>query len=385
MRPVNRPYSRPAPLHPGTFRPGSRVIYYWQRKNEARRERKRSDAWPTSWHVRPLFGHSPPPPDLKKLSGTELLKAIRALKQVPEQEEEKGTLSFPNASFPRCIPTRSLWRDMLANDSIAYQVTELIIAGRFFVWANVYKATNVGDSDVHLWDEGLKMAKEYNLIKGFDPEEYHSTQAATGHSAFLIACKTQEAHARLLLHKTWTVRTKSKAATFFLAGDESWGSHVIYDIHGGGANFATDILPKLWRHCGSAIAQAKTEKKKTIAFRDLAFYRVPHNANTHKGATGIVWRVRFLPTPLACSNGWKAPHAIGFTNRGLVTMRRPPTCSHCISNSHGQNLCQWWTEGLMAGSKTRPDHYEEVKWTEVQSATWSKLGISDEAGPSLTL
>ncbi|KAG8965704.1 hypothetical protein FRC00_003179 [Tulasnella sp. 408] len=267
----------------------------------------------------------------KTMTKEELIKAIRALKLAPEQVEEKG-------------------------DPVALALTDHIIANHLFVWVNVYRAMKVTTPDIDLFTEGLKMAKEYGLVKGFDHDEYELIQTHKPSKAFMVVCKSQESHTRLLLHKVWTVRTKYKSATYFLANDESWGSHVIYNIHGGGANFVADVLPKVYRYCGSAITKVDANKPRTIAFRDLAYYKVPHNANTHKGATGITWRIKFTPTASACENAWKAPHGIGFSNRGSVTMRKPPLCSHCISNSHGQNLCQWWTEGLVAGSKTRPDH-----------------------------
>ncbi|KAG8901180.1 hypothetical protein FRC00_008563 [Tulasnella sp. 408] len=322
---------------------------------------------------------------IRSLKGTELLKAVRSLKIAPTQEEEKGTLSFPNASHPRCVHTRTLWSDVLADDATATSLTPHIINGHYFTWVNTYRVMQPADAEVNLFMEGLGLAKKYELIKGFEDSEYEIVQAAKACKAFLVICETKAAHTRLHLHRTWTVRMPNKAATFFLSNDESWGSHVIYDVHGGGADFIKDVLPKLHRACGAAITQVKATKPKSIAWKDLAYYQVPHNANTHKGAKGITWRVRWTPTPTACANAWRAPHNIGFTNRGSVVMRHPPMCTHCISYSHGQNLCQWWTEGLVAGSKTRPDHFEDVKWVDVDQITWRKLNVSDDAGPSLTL
>lgn len=337
----------------------------------------------------PDFTADPKPaPDLeklKKLKGKELLDAVKAMKIVPEQVAETGTLSFPKASHPRCVPTRSLWTDMLADESTSTPLTDHLINGHHFVWVNCYRSMQVTDAEVKLLQDGFGIAKRNDLIKGFDPEDYEALVAPKPGKAFMLVCQTKAALTRLLLHRTWTVRMPQKAGTFFFAVDESWGSHIIYDIHGGGSDFVKDVLPKIFRSCGSAIAQVKAKKPRTIAFRDLAYHQVNPPAKTHKGAKGIIWRVRFAPSSDACDNAWSAPRNIGFSNRGSVEMRRPPLCSHCISYSHGQNLCQWWAEGLVAGSKVRPENQEDVEWHPVEAITWKKLGVSDEAGPDLTL
>lgn len=320
---------------------------------------------------RPQDSSVPP----KEKTRAEIAADFRKLKIATDQVEPRGTLNFPANAFPRCMASRLLWRDYLTNDDLAIMTTEERRLGKEFVWVSVYKTMTITESEVILFAEGLKIAKEEAVIADFDPSHYATEVPPKGAKAFLVSVANADALKRLMKNKVWTVRTKSKSATFFLSHDDTWGTHVIYDIHNGGADFVKDVLPRLYRHCGAAIATKETDKRNAVAFRDLAYHKVPRNDKTHKGAKGIVWRVRFHATPDANRTTWQAPRHLGISSKGTVEVRRPPLCSHCISYSHPQNLCKWWTDDLVAGSKTTPENFMETTWVDVGTVSLQKLGI----------
>lgn len=315
----------------------------------------------------------------------EILAEFKNAKVAKDQEEETGTIAFPATLHPRCMGTRLLWRDYLKDRDQAATLWQMMQDGYKFMWVASYKNTTISNADVELFKEGLTIVAEQNAIKGLIPSDYKADPAIGGSMAFLIGTQNDDALKRLALHKVWTIRTKAKSGTFFLSHDDSWASHIIYDVHNGGANFVKDVLPRIWKFLGGAIATKDSDKPGMVEFRDLAYYQVPFNDNTHRGAKGIVWRVRFTPSADACKVTWKAPRNLGHSNRGTVEWRRPPLCAHCISYSHPQHLCEWWREPLVAGSKTTPDHYLETKWKPIASASRKSLQLKGVVGPSLDL
>ncbi|KAG9032833.1 hypothetical protein FS837_002619 [Tulasnella sp. UAMH 9824] len=302
------------------------------------------------------------------------IELIRKLKVVGDQEEAVGTLSFPPNLYPRCMAARHVWPDYFKNPATAKEVYTAVQANKFFVWVYVYKTMNVTQADLELLLVGLQLAQSELLIKGFSPADYAYHPLPGPAKAILLNTQSKPAYDRLLQKKVWTVRTKTKAATFFFSPDETWGSHVVFDIHGGGSDFEKDILPRLYRTCGSAMARKPTQEAKVI-FEDLAYYLVPPSEATHKGAKGTIWRVSFHPSADGNKASWKIPRNLGNTSRGVVEVRRAPMCPHCISYSHQPHFCQWWREGLVAGSKTKPKDFVDAKWTTISSASHRKLGI----------
>lgn len=81
-----------------------------------------------------------------------------------------------------------------------------------------------------------------------------------------------------------------------------------------------------------------------------------------------------IATPLANASSWEIPKHLGNGTRGLIEVKRPPICSHCISASHAQNLCNWWSEDTVAGSKIRPKEFLETTWEQVPTVKKTSVG-----------
>ncbi|KAG8921845.1 hypothetical protein FRC01_014848 [Tulasnella sp. 417] len=303
--------------------------------------------------------------------------ALRKKKIIAAQEEPSVILSFPNFTAPRCMKTGGLWKAFLANPEVAAGCVYEIRKGREFVWVSVFKTTNVTDTEVDLFREGVACAAADKVIADLNPEDYTcQVLPDPGRcSAFLVSVADKDAMERILKKRVWTVRKKEKQASFFINRDDSWGSHIILDINSGGANFENDVLPRLYGVIGSAFETKKPKKPRTVAFTDLAYHRVTLSDHTHKGTRGITWRVKFKPSESARVTTWKYPAKTGYGNRGAIEIKTPPFCPHCVSYSHQQAMCQWWSETLMAGTHGRPAHQIDVAWIPIESASYRKLGL----------
>ncbi|KIO23208.1 hypothetical protein M407DRAFT_27276 [Tulasnella calospora MUT 4182] len=231
-------------------------------------------------------------------------------------------------------------------------------------------------TEIALFGKGLKIAKDEGLRdEEFDPADYAYIEPPRASKAFMLLARNQDAVRRILERRVWTVRTTAKSATYFIQADQTWGTHIVYDIKCGGSDFVKQVLPLLYKALGSAIATKECETKDTKAFTSLMYHQVPFCEKTHKGATGLTWRVAFRPTENGNKTTWIMPRHLGKSHRGLVSLAQPPLCSHCISYSHSQHLCKWWEEGLVAGSKTTPDNFIDAKWIRLETAHHRNLGL----------
>ncbi|KAG8964742.1 hypothetical protein FRC05_003582 [Tulasnella sp. 425] len=360
---------------PGTQRPVTQP-------RPASRAQSEAPASPTPQRgvARVLYPDAPPhPPTSDEVDETDaarikrLADAFRKAKLVPDQVESKGVVQFPNYSHPRCLGTRSLWPPYAADDELCAALTTLQAQDHHLVWATAYKTMEITETELDLLKLAFGIIEEEELIAEFKISDYSSNLAAKGGKGLLIVAHSLDAYRRLMSKKIITIRSKTKSATFFLQHDDSWGTHVIYDIHNAGSDFERDVLPRFWKFSGDAVATHESKKEGIILPKDLAYYQVPWNPKTHKGAKGIVWRVRFVGTKKTNEGSWAYPRHLGHSNKGVIEVRRPPLCSHCISHSHAQGLCQWWKDGAVTGSKTKPDQFQETEYKTIKSIKASKL------------
>lgn len=194
-------------------------------------------------------------------------------------------------------------------------------------------------------------------------------------SAMVVIANSKEAGQRLLSNRVITARSPVKSGTFWLHADNSWGTHIIVDITGGGNDFIKDILPRFWKTFGPVISRAKgkTDKATHVDLLDLAYYMVPMSEKTHKGSNVVRWRVRFKYEHICTTQEWVLPRSIGYSNRGMIGVHKAPFCSHCISESHAQAVCEWWKENLVAGAKVTPQNYVKAEWKKIPSVDPRKL------------
>ncbi|KAG8926101.1 hypothetical protein FRC01_009333 [Tulasnella sp. 417] len=314
------------------------------------------------------FGQNLSLTDLDKVPMEEAIRLLMKEKIQTAQEERSLLVSFPVYSAPRCMKTGTLWKEILSDPEVAA--------------ASVYKTTRVTDSEVNLFKEGLAEAQIAKMIPDLDIADYtfQGPQGPKACSAFLVATANEDAMKRILLKRVWTIRSKKKDATFFIQHDDSWATHIILDIHSGGADFTKDVLPRLYRTMGSAFATKTSVKPRTVTFDGMAYHRVTQNEHTHKGAKGIIWRIKFKPSSHAMKTTWRYPYRSGLGNRGMLEIQQPPFCPHCVSHSHQQSMCQWWRDPLIAGSNTRPNHQVDVEWIPIETISYKKLGVEGASG-----
>lgn len=303
----------------------------------------------------------------------DLIQAFRAQVQAKEQPKNEGAITFPKYGYPRCISARSLWPAYLGSDETVLILDSAKKREHVFIWATAYKTMEITNRELELFTTGLAMYEALESGKGFKAGEYRLVPPPTSSKGFIILALDLDAAKRLLSKRVITVRSPTKATTFFLQTEKSWGSHIIFDVANGGRNFEKDVLPRIYRACKEGILHDTTTKPGHATFNDLAYYQVPWNPKTHKGAKGLIWRVRFKYTLAAMEPTWMLPRHLGSGNRGVIEVRRSPLCSHCISYSHAQILCQWWREGLVAGSKTAPKDPVEAEWKVIESHPLKKL------------
>lgn len=247
------------------------------------------------------------PGPVSELTLAQILAEFRKLKVALDFKERTGTVNFLSYAHPRQLAAHTFWPLYLGDQATGINMTDYVRQGYLFVWVAVYKTTNITNSEVDLFKDSMNIAKEDALIKEFNTDNYRTAPPPGEGKVFIVACKGKKARSRLLAKKVWTIRTKAKARTFFLQTDNTWGTHVIVDIHNGSANFECDVLPKLYGCMGGAILHKETKRKDTKVFRDLAYYQVQLGDKAHKGATRIIWRVRFKCTAKADLNSWAPP------------------------------------------------------------------------------
>ncbi|KAG8923129.1 hypothetical protein FRC01_013172 [Tulasnella sp. 417] len=330
------------------------------------------------------FGQNLTLTNLDKVPLEEAIKLLMKEKIQAAQEERTLLVSFPVYSAPRCMKTGTLWKEMLSDPEVAAGVVTERILGKSFVWVSVYKTTRITESEVNLFKEGLAEAQLAEMIPDLDVADYtfQGPQGPKACSAFLVATANEDAMKRILLKRVWTIRSKGKDATFFIQRDDSWATHIILNIHSGGADFLKDVLPRLYRTMGSAFATKTSVKPCSVTFDGMAYHRVTQNEHMHKGAKGIVWRIKFKPSSHAMKTTWRYPYRTGLGNRGMLEIKQPPFCPHCVSYSHQQAMCQWWRDPLVAGSNTRPNHQIDVEWIPIETVSFKKLGVEGASGPA---
>ncbi|KIO27199.1 hypothetical protein M407DRAFT_23501 [Tulasnella calospora MUT 4182] len=310
-----------------------------------------------------------------------LINDFRNTKRTSDQEPDEGLVSFPRYSHPRSIHTSNFWDPYLRNGSAVATMATMKAKGAIFIWATAYKTSKITRSEEDLFKWGVLKLETLELVENLKLSEYSMPTVPRGAKAILVIAHSKEPAQRLLQNKVVTFRDgntqlgTTKSGTFWLQLDDTWGSHIIFDIHGGGTDFERDVLPHLWATLGKVMLRPKgsVERPSEIELSDLHYHKVVWNDKTHKGTHATVWRVRFKPTSAVNAQGWALPRSIGRSNRGLIGIVKSPFCSHCISYSHAQGCCEWWKDSLTAGTKSKPQNYIEVEWKKIPSINPKKL------------
>lgn len=300
---------------------------------------------------------------------------LRASMRINDQEPDEGLVSFPRYTHARSYRSSNFWPAYLRNPETCALCAETMEKGGAVVWAQAYKTTGITQTEVDLFRWGLLAIEKNALVKDFKHSEYIMPTVPGDAKGIMILSTSGEATRRLLTNKILTFRSPSKSGTFFIQSNDSWGSHIIVDIHGGGTNFERDVLPHFWKTFGPYVLrpQGKPERESHVDLVDLAYLKVPLSDKTHEGSNAVIWRVRFKYTSGAMSREWSLPRSIGTSNRGMIASRKAPFCSHCVSYSHAQNCCEWWKEGLTAGAKTKPQNHQKTDWKKLPAVNPKKL------------
>ncbi|KAG8986189.1 hypothetical protein FRB90_004159 [Tulasnella sp. 427] len=289
----------------------------------------------------------------------QVLAAYRQQRAMDEVATSTGSVSFPKQAYPRCVGSRSLRTAYLMDDEACLSMAYYTEQNMTLLWAVAYKTVNPTHTEGELLSKGLLMVEGLMLVKDYAAVEYRVIAPPPGAKCLLIVAKNVEAAKRLYSNRIITTET-------------SWGSHIVVDIYGGGADFLKDVLPKFYKTFRTAIL-VKESKPGYVTFNDLKYHKVPYTSKSHKGSKMVVWRVSFKYTQAATDPQWTIPRTIGTSSRGVIEVKRPPFCPHCCALVHEQSLCEWWKEGLMAGTKTRPVNFIETEWSSVEPTPEKKL------------
>ncbi|KIO32380.1 hypothetical protein M407DRAFT_18692 [Tulasnella calospora MUT 4182] len=188
-----------------------------------------------------------------------LIDDFRNAKRVSDQEPDEGLVSFPRYSHPRSIHASNFWDPYLRNGSVVATLATMKAKGGIFVWASAYKTTKITQSEENLFKWGVLKLETLELVDNLKLSEYSLPTVPRDAKAILIVAHSKEPAQRLLQNKVVTFRDGTKSGTFWLQLDDTWGSHIIFDIHGGGSDFECDVLPHLWNTLGKVILRPKGE------------------------------------------------------------------------------------------------------------------------------
>ncbi|KAG8915759.1 hypothetical protein FRC00_000041 [Tulasnella sp. 408] len=310
-----------------------------------------------------------------KASRQEKRNRIRELMAGKDQADNDGAISFPRQTLARCNRSTNFRPPYIRNDATCDLMADAFDEGGAVIWAQAHLSAKITKADAELFRWGLLEIEKRKLVTDFVVSDYKMPTPPRDAKAILIITSNQEATRRILERKVLTFRSPDKAGTFFVQSNESWGSHIIVDIKGGGTDFERDVLPHVWVTFGPYVqlAQGKKKKKAESPLADFAYHKVPFSEKTHGDTKVVTWRVKFKYTSLAMDPNWVLPTKVGKSSRGDIECAKAPFCSHCVSYSHAQPTCEWWKENHVAGKKTRPKNYQKVEWQKITSVNPSQL------------
>ncbi|KAG9044165.1 hypothetical protein FS837_008698 [Tulasnella sp. UAMH 9824] len=303
------------------------------------------------------------------------LAVVRQMLAGKDQQEDEGTISFPKQAYARSIHSSNLRGAYTRNANTCLLIADHLDMEGAMIWIQAYRSAKITTQDQELFKWGIGMMELKELVNSFKVSDYKMPTVPKDAKAILLLTSGPEATKRILANKILTFRAPFKSGTFFVQSNESWGSNIIADIHGGGTNFERDVLPHVWKTFSKYMLRVmgKTGKDNATHLAEFTYHKVPHSEKTHGDTNVCTWRIKFKYTSDAMTGDWELPRTIGNSNRGMIGCERTPHCSHCVSYSHQQSCCKWWKEGLMAGKETKPQSYLKVTWTKIASVNHKQL------------
>lgn len=297
-----------------------------------------------------------------------------------DQAPYEGTIRLIKTSTPRYASWR-LWKKELVHDPpLAIEFQRRKEAGKPWLWVQVYGNPGPTQKDVDRFHRAIAHASKSGVAEGLEPDAFKPRviRKQGGKTApTLLVFAEDEKQAKLLLGLgNFEYHETAGASIYLLQGGESPANAIILDVKNAPQDPAL-LMKGCLRALYDAIRWKEKDGDKLVPYH-FAYAKV-EGLKTQAGEKGTTWRVAFEPDHATISK-WKFQKSAGIhSDRGEVTLERPPFCNMCISHSHQPATCNWWKLDNARSEAKKPANYVKLKWTNQKAFNVSDLpkGVLD--------
>ncbi|KAG8989964.1 hypothetical protein FRB90_002002, partial [Tulasnella sp. 427] len=284
------------------------------------------------------------------------------------QRSDNGTIRLITAKHPRYADPQSWVRFAIefgpTTDALLKQ---LAAQTENWAWVQVYKHPNPNAGHLDFFNRAMRKVEGWNSEPGFLAGDYTPMliKKQNGHTAapFLVICETADAKMRLLKMGNFAYIYEEKEVAFFIQGPHSCGNSLVLEFSNAPASEEHLIKGAFW-----ALKDVILWKEKSSDKCEAASFRIAKlDTPTVKGTR---WLVAVKPDFKVLAEGWKYPEQAGdYGSTGEIQIKKPAWCKHCVSWSHDERYCEWWSEQTVTERGVAPIDYYRLHWKDHNTFT----------------